>query len=102
MRAMCHVPCAMYHARVDLRARLLELLAPWQIGDEPVPGVQLEDASTELGLRLRFRVAGERVWVDVTPIADARRHAARSAAFAFGYRTEGGRSSIDEVLPGGQ
>ena len=88
----------MYHARVDLRARLLELLAPWQIGDEPVPGVQLEDASTELGLRLRFRVAGERVWVDVTPIADARRHAARSAAFAFGYRTEGGRSSIDAKL----
>ena len=83
---------------MDLRARLLELLAPWQIGDEPVPGVQLEDASTELGLRLRFRVAGERVWVDVTPIADARRHATRSAAFAFGYRTEGGRSSIDPKL----
>ncbi len=83
---------------MDLRARLLELLAPWQIGDTPLPGVQLEDASTELGLRLRFGVEGERLWVDVTPIADARRHASRSAAFAFGYRTEGGRSAIDPQL----
>lgn len=83
---------------MDLRARLLELVAPWQIGDRPLPGVQLEDASTELGLRLRFGVEGERVWVDVTPIADARRHASRSAAFAFGYRTEGGRSAIDPKL----
>jgi len=81
--------------RVDLRARLLELLAPWQVGDEPMPGVVLEDASTELGLRLRFCVDGERVWVDVTPIADARRHAARTPAFAFGYRTEGGRNTLD-------
>ena len=82
----------------DLRARLLELLAPWQVGDWPLPGVQLEDASTELGLRLRFRVDGERVWVDVTPIADARRHASRSQAFAFGYRTEGGRNPVDPGL----
>jgi len=82
----------------DLRARLLELLAPWQVGDEPLPGVRLEDASTELGLRLRFCVDGERVWVDVTPIADARRHASRSAAFAFGYRTEGGRNPVDPAL----
>jgi DNA repair photolyase len=80
---------------VDLRAQLLELLAPWQVGDEPLPGVRLEDASTELGLRLRFGVSGERVWVDVTPIADARRFASRSSAFAFGYRTEGGRNPID-------
>jgi len=87
-----------YHARVDLRARLLELLAPWQVGDEPLPGVQLEDASTELGLRLRFRVGDERLWVDVTPIADARRHASRSSAFAFGYRTEGGRNPVDPGL----
>lgn len=83
---------------MDLRARLLELLAPWQVGDEPLPGVQLEDASTELGLRLRFRIDGERVWVDVTPIADARRWASRSPAFAFGYRTEGGRNPVDAAL----
>src|SRR5687767_11965055 len=86
---------ARYHARVDLRARLLELLAPWRVGDEPLPGVRLEDASTELGLRLRFRIDGERVWVDVTPVADAGRHASRSPEFAFGYRTEGGRNPID-------
>ncbi len=79
---------------MDLRARLLELLAPWCVGDEVLPGVRLEDASTELGLRLRFCVDGERVWVDVTPVADAGRHASRSTAFAFGYRTEGGRNSI--------
>lgn len=83
---------------MDLRAQLLELLAPWQVGDEPLLGVRLEDASTELGLRLRFRVDGERVWVDVTPIADARRHASRSSAFAFGYRTEGGRNPVDPGL----
>ncbi|MFV8749444.1 radical SAM protein [Nannocystaceae bacterium ST9] len=83
---------------MDLRAQLLELLAPWQVGDEPLPSVTLEDASTELGLRLRFRVDGERVWVDVTPIADARRFASRSSAFAFGYRTEGGRNPVDAAL----
>lgn len=82
---------------MDLRARLLELLAPWRVGDEPLPGVRLEDASTELGLRLRFHVDGERVWVDVTPIADATRHASRSGEFAFGYRTEGGRNPIDPI-----
>jgi DNA repair photolyase len=87
-----------YHVGVDLRAQLLELLAPWQVGDEPLPGVRLEDASTELGLRLRFRVDGERVWVDVTPIADARRYATRSSAFTFGYRTEGGRNPVDAGL----
>lgn len=86
---------------MDLRAHLLELLAPWRPGDEPLPDVRLEDASTELGLRLRFRIGGgggERVWVDVTPIADARRFAARSPAFAFGYRTEGGRNLVDASL----
>ncbi len=83
---------------MDLRAQLLELLAPWPVGHEPLPGVRLEDASTELGLRLRFRVDGERVWVDVTPIADARRYASRSSAFAFGYRTEGGRNPVDASL----
>lgn len=83
---------------MDLRAQLLELLSPWRPGDEPLPDVRLEDASTELGLRLRFRVAGERVWVDVTPIADVRRFAARSSAFAFGYRTEGGRNLVDPAL----
>lgn len=82
---------------MDLRARLIDLLAPWRVGDEPLPGVRLEDASTELGLRLRFRVDGERVWVDVTPIADAGRHASRSPEFAFGYRTEGGRNPIDPL-----
>lgn len=83
---------------MDLRAQLLDLLSPWRPGDEPLPDVRLEDASTELGLRLRFRVAGERVWVDVTPLADVRRFAARSSAFAFGYRTEGGRNLVDPSL----
>lgn len=83
---------------MDLRARLLDLLAPWQVGDCPLPGARLEDASTDLGLRLRLLVDGERVWVDVTPIADARRYASRSGAFGFGYRTEGGRNPIDPSL----
>lgn len=83
---------------MDLRARLLELLSPWQVGECPLPGVRLEDASTDLGLRLRFLVDGERVWIDVTPIADARRHASRSGEFGFGYRTEGGRNPVDPGL----
>lgn len=83
---------------MDLRARLLDLLAPWQVGDCPLPGARLEDASTDLGLRLRLLVDGERVWVDVTPIADARRYASRSGAFGFGYRTEGGRNPVDPSL----
>ena len=83
---------------MELRARLLDLLAPLPVGGELIPSVVLEDASSELGLRLRFATPSGRLWVDVTPVADARRYAARSGSFAFGYRTEGGRSSVDPSL----
>lgn len=77
---------------------MLALLSPISIGDELLAGVRLEDASTELGLRLLLDVGGERLWVDVGPIDHVRRYAARSALLGFGYRTEGGRNDIDPKL----
>src|SRR5262245_55156131 len=83
---------------MDLRSGLLELLAPLELGDEPLPGGRLDGVSTELGLGFGLRVGGDRVWVDVTPVGDAKRWASRSAEFAFGYRTEGGKHPIDAAL----
>jgi DNA repair photolyase len=83
---------------VDLRARLLSLVAPLEPPAEVVAGVKLLDATVELGLRLRLEVDGQPVWIDVTPLERARRYAASSERFAFGYRTEGGRKPIDPAL----
>ncbi|HEY3496642.1 MAG TPA: radical SAM protein [Polyangiaceae bacterium] len=83
---------------MDLRARLFDLVAPWRSGDEPIPGVRLEDASIELGLRLSFRTERGRLWVDFVPVADAQRWASRTERFALGYRTEGGRNPVDATL----
>jgi DNA repair photolyase len=87
-----------YDRRVDPAAHLASLLAPWKVGDEVVEGVWLEGVSTELGVRFRFRAGTERLAVDVAPIEKSPRFAARSAHFAFGYRTEGGRSPVDGLL----
>lgn len=83
---------------MDIHPHLLSLLSPHVVGGEVLPGIVLEDASSELGLRLRFAVDGERVWVDVGPLETMRRHAAHSERLGFGYRTEGGRSRLDEKL----
>jgi len=83
---------------MDLRAHLLALLAPHQPGRELAPGVVLEDATTELGLRFRVVVHGQRVWVDIALLAPGQRYAARSEKFGFGYRTEGGRNPINSKL----
>ena len=77
---------------------LLSLLRPLTVGAEILPGVRLEDTSTELGLRLRFSVNEDLLWVDVGPLDRMRRHAARSEMLGFGYRTEGGRSRLDPGL----
>ncbi len=85
---------------VDLHAHLLALFSPLAPGEEVVPGVVFEDTSVELGLRLRFRVGhdGGRLFVDVGQVTEVRRFAARSALFAFGYRTEGGRQKLSQSL----
>ena len=77
---------------LDLHTHLLALVAPFAIGDEFLPGVRLAGTSTELGLRYRFDVRGDRLWVDVGPVERVRRFAARSEYLGFGYRTEGGRA----------
>jgi len=83
---------------MDIHPHMLDLLRPYAVGDEVLPGVFFEDASTELGLRLRFSVGGERLWVDVAPLETMRRHAAHSERLGFGYRTEGGRADVDQKL----
>lgn len=83
---------------MDIHPHMLNLLHPYRVGAEVLPGVVFEDASTELGLRLRFSIAGERIWVDVAPLETMRRHAAHSERLGFGYRTEGGRADIDQKL----
>jgi DNA repair photolyase len=78
---------------VDVRARLLELIAPRAIGDV-IAGARLEDASVELGMRLRFDVGGQRLWVEIAPLDPKARHAAATQHLALSYRTEGDRSPV--------
>ena len=80
---------------MNAAVHLVELLAPWKVGDEPIPGVRLESASTELGVRFLFRSAGGLITVDVAAFEPGRRFASRSEHFVFGYRTEGGRNEVD-------
>jgi DNA repair photolyase len=82
---------------VDLRAHLLELLAPLRPGDELVPGARLVAVSTEVGFWLAFELPGGEVHVEVAPLGEGR-FAARSARFAISYRSEGGRNPLDPRL----
>jgi DNA repair photolyase len=70
---------------MDLRSELLELIAPIGIGDS-LGESRLIDVSAELGLRLVFEHRGRDVVVEVDPISENRRSAARSRHFSFGYR----------------
>ncbi|MCB9506161.1 MAG: hypothetical protein H6700_11670 [Myxococcales bacterium] len=83
---------------MDLHQQLLALVAPLRIGDELLPGVRFDGTSTELGLRYRFDLGDDRLWVDVGPIDRVRRYAARSGRLGFGYRTEGGRTPHASTL----
>jgi DNA repair photolyase len=79
---------------LDLRAHLLELLAPLRPGEELVPGARLLGVSTEVGFWLTFELPGGEVQVEVAPLGEGR-FAARSSRFAVSYRDEGGRNRID-------
>lgn len=80
---------------MDLRAQLLALVAPTALGDELAPGVVLEDASTELGLRLTVVSEGTRVHVEVMPPAPDRPYACRTDRWALSYR---GGADLDPLL----
>ncbi|MFS8070073.1 MAG: hypothetical protein ACMG6S_27225, partial [Byssovorax sp.] len=63
---------------MELRAHLLELLAPLRPGDELTPGARLLGISTEVGFWLAFALPGGSVSVEVAPIGEGR-FAARTA-----------------------
>lgn len=70
----------------DLRAHLVDLLAPHGPGDPIVLGARFVHASTELGLRLTFELGGRIVHVEVAPAEDERRFAVRTERLALSYR----------------
>lgn len=70
---------------MDLRTKLLDLLAPVRVGDELLPGARLRGASDEIGPRLVFEVDGEPLHVEVAPIEAATPAAATSARLRFAY-----------------
>ena len=82
---------------MELRAHLLELLAPLRPGEDLTPGARLLGVSTEVGFWLSFALPGGGVSVEVAPIGEGR-FAARTARFAISYRAEGGRNPIDPRL----
>lgn len=82
---------------MDLRSHLLELVAPLGLGDALLPGVRLVRASTELGLRLTFEAPGATVHVELAPIGDVERYAARTERLAISYRS-GGAERVDAEL----
>ena len=76
----------------DLRAQLLALVAPTALGQALAAGIVLEDASTELGLRLTLTCEGARIHVEVLPPAPDRPYACRTDRWALSYR---GGTGID-------
>lgn len=82
---------------MDLRSHLLALVAPTTVGDELAPGARLVRASTELGLRLTFEVRGATVHVELAPIEDVDRFAARTERLAVSYRS-GGAEQVEAAL----
>lgn len=70
---------------MNLLAELHALIAPWRVG-ELLGDARLIDVSAELGLRLTFERSGAEIAIEVDPITEGRRFAARSRHFTFGYR----------------
>lgn len=67
---------------------LLEaLFAPKRPGDELLPGVRWLASTTEAGPRLALDVDGSVLHVELAPIGEVERCAARSQHFAISYRT---------------
>jgi DNA repair photolyase len=71
---------------LDLRQQLLRLVAPTQLGESIAPGIELLDASTELGLRLTLQTSRGIVHVEVRPPEPGRRFARQTGRWALSYR----------------
>ncbi|MGZ3424048.1 MAG: hypothetical protein ACXVEE_39670, partial [Polyangiales bacterium] len=82
---------------MDLRGELLALIAPLGIGDS-IGEARLIDVSAELGLRLVFEQEGREVVVEVDPVTENRRSAARSKRFTFGYRVGDRAAPVDSSI----
>nr|WP_255216569.1 radical SAM protein [Pseudenhygromyxa sp. WMMC2535] len=81
-----------------MRDHLLALMRPTEPGEELAPGLRFVRASTELGLRLTFLVDGRHeVHVELSPLEQSPKYAARSEYLAFGYR-HGGAERVDQKL----
>jgi DNA repair photolyase len=82
---------------VDVQRRVLELVAPCAIGGELAPQIRLVGVSTDLGPRLAFDVAGQRVLVELSPIEEGRPHAAKTERMHLAYRSPA-RAPIDPAV----
>lgn len=71
---------------MKLRAHLLQLLAPFEPGDDVLPGVRLVGVLLEIGLGWRFRTADGDVNVEVALADETERFAARTPRLALSYR----------------
>lgn len=71
---------------MDLTSALYALVAPARIGESLATDVTLVDASSELGLRLVVEHRGAEVAIELDPVEEGRRFAARTKYFSIGYR----------------
>ncbi len=71
---------------MDLRQYVLSLMRPLRLGDSLLPGIELQDASIELGPRLTFSTPHGPVHVELTPRERTSRFAAATETFAVSYR----------------
>lgn len=87
---------------MDVRSELIALLSPVSLGAEIAEGARWIEASTELGMRLVIATSRGptevEVEIEVDPIEEGRRFAARSSRFGFGYRVGDARAPIDPAL----
>lgn len=83
---------------MDLLSELHALIAPARIGESLDGDTRLLDVSAELGMRFLLEHQGSEVAIEVDPITEGRRHAARSKYFGFAYRLGDRAAPIDSEL----
>jgi hypothetical protein len=75
----------------DVRDRLLRALRPTALGDELAPGVRLDGVSSEAGLSVTLSLDGGReLHVEIAPLEESPRAAARTGDLALSYRAGDG------------
>jgi DNA repair photolyase len=74
---------------LDLRARLLQLIAPLTVGEEVLPGLVVDAVSAELGPTIRLRSEEGYLDVEVQPRAPGIAHVASTRRFVLSYRHRG-------------